>query len=124
MVMNFNRSSISNLLIFTLQSGVPDNIDPIIQMLDYVHFKLNESSNGKNQHLVVHCSAGCGRTGTIIALDYCWNLLTTGKLPSDFSPFKIGKMLREQRTAMIQTFVSIVFYFYYFIIFSYLKGSI
>lgn len=84
--------------------GVPDNIDPIIQMLDYVHFKLNESLSGENQHLVVHCSAGCGRTGTIIALDYCWNLISTGQLPNDFSPFKIGKMLREQRTAMIQTF--------------------
>jgi protein tyrosine phosphatase len=77
-------------------------------MLDYVHFKLNESLNGENQHLVVHCSAGCGRTGTIIALDYCWNLISTGQLPKDFSPFKIGKMLREQRTAMIQTFVCIV----------------
>ena len=90
---------------FFIMLGVPDNIDPIIEMLDCVHSKLNESSNGEDQYLVTHCSAGCGRTGTIIALDYCWNLIKAGKLPNDFSPFSIGKMLRRQRTAMIQTFV-------------------
>jgi tyrosine-protein phosphatase non-receptor type 12/18/22 len=74
-------------------------------MLTLTHEKLLESLSDRDQYLAVHCSAGCGRTGTIIALDYCWNLLKLGRLPIDFTPFKIGKMLREQRTAMIQTFV-------------------
>ena len=101
-----NKFLISYFKYFTfIFLGVPDNIEPILTMLELVHNRLNRSMQDKNQYLVVHCSAGCGRTGTLIAVDYCWNLLRTGQLDSNFSLFNIGKMLREQRTAMIQTFV-------------------
>lgn len=53
--------------------------------------------------MVIHCSAGCGRTGTICAIDYAWTLLDKGRIDSGFSLFEIIKSLREQRLSMVQT---------------------
>ncbi len=53
--------------------------------------------------VLVHCSAGCGRTGTICAIDFIWGLLRTGKLTADFSLFELVKDMRRQRVAMVQT---------------------
>lgn len=74
--------------------------------------------------ILVHCSAGCGRTGTICSIDYVWALLRTGKLKegkyivyqdfsfinciyflkTDFSLYHIIRDLRKQRIAMVQTY--------------------
>lgn len=112
--------------------GVPDDVETIIKMLSIVRQKmydnnklLNEnlfiknyeanknSSSGvrkrlnkiplSSEYLAVHCSAGCGRTGTIIAIDQVWTNLNENKLTSDFSMYNIARLLREQRIAMIQT---------------------
>ncbi|CAF0709537.1 unnamed protein product [Brachionus calyciflorus] len=107
--------------------GVPNNLESIINILGLVRKKmiennkmLNESlnrisvgQNGKfskkihiplsNDFLVVHCSAGCGRTGTIIAIDQLWAMINENKLDQNFSLYEIAKALREQRIAMIQT---------------------
>ena len=59
--------------------GVPGHLEPIIQMLSNVHEKMsadrNLNKNDKEQYLTIHCSAGCGRTGTIMALDQVWHML-------------------------------------------------
>ena len=75
----------------------------VFKLLDLVHKKFSESYLKK--YLLVHCSAGCGRTGTLIALDYCWNLLRNNQIQSDFSLFNIVKTLREQRMSMIEMLV-------------------
>ncbi|XP_062617665.1 tyrosine-protein phosphatase non-receptor type 12-like isoform X4 [Saccostrea cucullata] len=81
--------------------GIPDDIDVILTMIA----KMREiRSHDKNfAPVVVHCSAGCGRTGTICAVDYAWDVLKCGKLDCDFNLNEIVKKMREQRQSMIQT---------------------
>nr|XP_034317718.1 uncharacterized protein LOC105346801 isoform X7 [Crassostrea gigas] len=81
--------------------GIPDDIDVILTMIAKMReIKAREKSFAP---VIVHCSAGCGRTGTICAVDYAWDVLKCGKLDCDFDLFEIVKSMREQRQSMIQT---------------------
>lgn len=81
--------------------GIPDDIDVILTMIAKMReIRAREKSFAP---VIVHCSAGCGRTGTICAVDYAWDVLKCGKLDCDFDLFEIVKYMREQRQSMIQT---------------------
>lgn len=77
---------------------VPDSVDPLITLSR----KLSEfRAREKNVVPVVHCSAGIGRTGTFLAIDY---FLNTEILKEDSDPvYDTVMTMREQRMMMVQT---------------------
>ena len=59
--------------------------------------------------LLVHCSAGVGRTGTFITLDY---MLERLKTENTINIYEFVSSLRKQRVLMVQTLVSMVMAIY------------
>ena len=53
----------------------------------------------------IYCSAGVGRTGTFIALDY---LLEQAKVEGEIDVYSYSCIMRSNRVNMIQTLVSLV----------------
>lgn len=79
--------------------GVPDSVQPILELVRLIR----EVQLSEDKPILVHCSAGCGRTGTICCIDYVWGLLRRGKLDSSFDLCNIISEMRQQRMAMVQT---------------------
>lgn len=66
--------------------------------------KTAEQAVGKK--IIVHCSAGVGRTGTLLALSKLKTILDEQferKLDYGVSVFSVVRRLREQRMHMVQT---------------------
>ncbi|XP_061487949.1 tyrosine-protein phosphatase non-receptor type 22 isoform X2 [Rhineura floridana] len=78
---------------------VPSSIDPILQLIGEIRCYQAPS----DVPICVHCSAGCGRTGVICAIDYTWTLLKDGILPVNFSIFNMIQEMRTQRPLLVQT---------------------
>ncbi|VDM47958.1 unnamed protein product [Toxocara canis] len=53
-----------------------------------------------NSTAIVHCSAGVGRTGTMVACEICLKILLEGK---DLNPIDVIKEMRSQRAGAVQT---------------------
>ncbi|XP_029689296.1 tyrosine-protein phosphatase non-receptor type 18 isoform X3 [Takifugu rubripes] len=78
---------------------VPSEAQGVLSLLE-----LARTTQGTHTSpLLVHCSAGCGRTGVICALDYIHDLLVTKQIAADFSIMKVVLELRKQRTTAVQT---------------------
>lgn len=79
--------------------GVPDSIPAILELLQDMRIYQDHDEIP----ICIHCSAGCGRTGALCAIDYTWNLLKRQIIPDDFSIFELVKEMRTQRPSVVQT---------------------
>ncbi|XP_038146953.1 tyrosine-protein phosphatase non-receptor type 3 isoform X3 [Cyprinodon tularosa] len=75
--------------------GVPDDPSDFLLFISSVR----ERRRGK-EPLMVHCSAGIGRTGVLITMETALSLLDEGR---PVFPLDIVKTLRDQRAMMVQT---------------------
>ncbi|XP_056142402.1 tyrosine-protein phosphatase non-receptor type 3 isoform X2 [Lampris incognitus] len=74
--------------------GVPD--DPS----DFLQFVSSVKERRREEPLMVHCSAGIGRTGVLITMETALMLLEKGQ---PVYPLDIVQTLRDQRAMMVQT---------------------
>ncbi|KAJ1937024.1 tyrosine protein phosphatase 1, partial [Linderina macrospora] len=81
--------------------GVPPSPLPILNIIQYLRSEIAPNSS---YPVIVHCSAGVGRTGTFITLDSTIDHLTThhGEYNGDLV-MDVFKSLRSQRVMMVQT---------------------
>jgi protein tyrosine phosphatase len=75
--------------------GVPETPDAFLDFLNIVR------QNAGNEPLLVHCSAGVGRTGTFIILDYIINKIGLDAINTIGEVDKLIKKLRNQRNNFI-----------------------
>ncbi|KAK2855287.1 hypothetical protein Q7C36_007156 [Tachysurus vachellii] len=81
--------------------GVPEEPDKVLGFLAQVNSKQQEFSNAGP--MIVHCSAGIGRTGTIIVIDMLIETIDNKGVDCDIDIQKCIQMVREQRSGMVQT---------------------
>ncbi|XP_013908751.1 PREDICTED: receptor-type tyrosine-protein phosphatase eta-like [Thamnophis sirtalis] len=77
--------------------GVPQTTDTILHFRDLVREDLDKIKD--NGPVLVHCSAGVGRTGTFISLD---SLLCQAEDQGEIGVFSFVEELRRNRPLMIQ----------------------
>ncbi|XP_046436955.1 uncharacterized protein LOC124188395 isoform X2 [Daphnia pulex] len=84
--------------------GVPNNPEILIRFIEVVRVLVNETStsqiSGSLQPIVVHCSAGVGRTGTFIAVDW---LMQEARVEKEIDIFSTILRMRECRLNMVQS---------------------
>lgn len=81
--------------------GVPSDPGSVLDFLNVVNSKQN--SIAKAGPVVVHCSAGIGRTGTFIVIDMILNQIKTYGMDCEIDIQKTIQMVRSQRSGMVQT---------------------
>ncbi|XP_041129310.1 tyrosine-protein phosphatase non-receptor type 11-like isoform X2 [Polyodon spathula] len=81
--------------------GVPNEPGGVLSFLDQVNQA--QQSIPDTGPIVVHCSAGIGRTGTIIVIDILIDIISRQGLDCDIDVPKTIQMVRRQRSGMVQT---------------------
>uniref|UniRef100_A0A8C6P1M6 protein-tyrosine-phosphatase n=1 Tax=Nothobranchius furzeri TaxID=105023 RepID=A0A8C6P1M6_NOTFU len=81
--------------------GVPVEPGGVLWFLEEVN--RTQSTMKDTGPIVVHCSAGIGRTGTIIVIDILIDIIRRQGLDCDIDVPKTIQMVRQQRSGMVQT---------------------
>ncbi|XP_064604799.1 tyrosine-protein phosphatase non-receptor type 12-like [Liolophura sinensis] len=82
-----------------MDHDIPHDFGDIIDLLS----RMRQHQTNDDIPVVIHCSAGCGRTGTICAIDYVVNMLKERIISDNFSLYDIILDMRSQRQSMVQT---------------------
>lgn len=106
-----NRNAMLNLITKSATLNHPPNVS------ETSSFPLDASPDQKAQSAasprIIHCSAGVGRSGTFIALDYLLAHLERGNLdtvPDDVDPIlDTVNAMRKQRMMMVQSEAQFLF---------------
>lgn len=88
--------------------GCPSNPEDVLELVRMKNEILKNSNCGIDSYTVVHCSAGCGRTGTFCTIDTVlyyldqldWNSVINEK--NDVI-MEVASEFRDQRVSMVQT---------------------
>ncbi|GMR36608.1 hypothetical protein PMAYCL1PPCAC_06803, partial [Pristionchus mayeri] len=80
--------------------GCPDQADAVLSLLKMAD---EEAAKHPEAPLVVHCSAGIGRTGTFIVLDVILHEIMLNEGDYDIDVTHTLTEIREQRQGMVQT---------------------
>ncbi|XP_078507629.1 tyrosine-protein phosphatase non-receptor type 6-like isoform X2 [Lissotriton helveticus] len=81
--------------------GMPGEPGGVLSFLDEINRVQEREPNAGP--IIVHGSAGIGRTGTIIVIDMLMDMINTTGLNCDIDIQKTIQMVREQRSGMVQT---------------------
>ncbi|KAM8977179.1 tyrosine-protein phosphatase non-receptor type 22 [Pelodytes ibericus] len=81
------------------KNDVPSSSEHLLELLKDIRLIQQDD----NLPICVHCSAGCGRTGVICAIDYVLRLLKDKIIPMNFSIHGIIQEMRTQRSSLVQT---------------------
>jgi protein tyrosine phosphatase len=88
--------------------GVPSTSDGIRELVNFVNMCKDDNNNISSPSsssssvqgpMVIHCSAGVGRSGAFIAIHYACSLIDS---ESYFSIFQIVSQMRSERIGMVQ----------------------
>ncbi|XP_061656506.1 tyrosine-protein phosphatase non-receptor type 11b isoform X3 [Syngnathoides biaculeatus] len=81
--------------------GVPNEPGGVLWFLEEVN--RTQKTIPESGPIVVHCSAGIGRTGTIIVIDILIDIINRQGLDCDIDIPKTIQRVRQQRSGMVQT---------------------
>ncbi|KAG7226864.1 hypothetical protein INR49_022159 [Caranx melampygus] len=81
--------------------GVPNEPGGVLWFLEEVN--RTQSTIPDTGPIIVHCSAGIGRTGTIIVIDILIDIINRQGLDCDIDIPKTIQRVRQQRSGMVQT---------------------